>query len=104
MTSLPGGSATPVSEPALSHNRAESRFEARVGDTLAGFAEYSATPGVLLFTHTEVEPRFAGQGVGGALARFGLGDAREQGVTVVPLCSFIARWIDRHPEYGDLLG
>jgi len=29
--------------------------------------------------------------------------ARAQGEQVVPLCSFIAAYMDRHPEYSDLL-
>lgn len=87
----------------LSHNRAESRYEARVGDILAGFADYAEAPGVLLFTHTEVDPDFRGRGIGSALARFGLDDARAQGVAVVALCSFMAGYIERHPHYADLL-
>ncbi len=37
------------------------RFEVRVGDELAGFAEYRRRPGLIAFTHTMIDPRFEGQ-------------------------------------------
>ena len=52
----------------VTHNEAQNRYEARVGDELAGFAEYQLTDELVVFTHTEVEPAFEGKGVGGALA------------------------------------
>jgi predicted GNAT family acetyltransferase len=80
-----------------------SRFAARVEGRLAGFAAYELTDGVITFTHTVVGDDFEGQGVGNALARTGLDAARERGLVVVPRCSFIAGWIDRHPDYADLV-
>ena len=56
-----------------------------------------------MFTHTEVDDRFEGQGVGSALARFALDDVRAEGTRrVVPRCPFIKGWIDKHPDYADL--
>lgn len=85
------------------HHSLLNRYEARVGDELAGIAEYHLSDGVLTFTHTEVGDAFKGQGVGSALARFGLDDARAQGLRVRPQCPFIAGWIKRHPDYADLV-
>ena len=82
---------------------AAGRYEARAGDELAGFAEYARGDGVVTFTHTVVDDAFEGQGVGGALARRALDDAREQGLRVEPRCSFIRGWIDKHPDYRDLV-
>ncbi|SCQ64531.1 GNAT family N-acetyltransferase [Propionibacterium freudenreichii] len=57
-----------------------------------------------MFTHTEVEPNFEGQGVGSKIARFALDDVRDDGSrSVLPLCPFIKGWILRHPDYKDLV-
>ena len=70
---------------------------------MAGAAFYELDDDVITFTHTEVDPEFEGQGVGSALARYALDQAREAGLRVRPLCPFIARWIRRHPDYADLV-
>lgn len=80
------------------------RYEARVDDALAGVAEYTLAGTRVVFTHTEVEPAFEGQGVAGALARRALDDVRDRGgLEVVPVCPFVAGWIMRHPEYAPLV-
>ncbi|GAA1427542.1 GNAT family N-acetyltransferase [Microlunatus lacustris] len=81
----------------------QSRFTARVAGRLAGVAAYEMAEGLITFTHTVVEDEFEGQGVGSALARTALDAARARGLAVVPRCSFIAGWIDRHPDYADLV-
>jgi predicted GNAT family acetyltransferase len=54
--------------------------------------------------HTEVEPEYAGQGLGDELAREALDDVRRRGLILVPLCPFIAAYIRRHPsDYLDLV-
>ena len=79
------------------------RYEATLDDALAGFAVYREEGDTVVFVHTEVDPAFEGQGIGGALARGALDDVRQRGRRVVALCPFIAAWIDRHPDYQDLL-
>jgi predicted GNAT family acetyltransferase len=83
-------------------NEAAHRFEARLGDAIA-FAEYRLRDGVMILPHTVVPEAFAGQGVGGRLAEAVLGYAREEGLEVVPTCSFMAGYIARHPEWHDLV-
>ena len=80
-----------------------SRYEIRVDDRVAGFAEYESRPGRVVFTHTEVADEFEGRGLAGRLARAALDDVRSRGLLVVPLCPYIAGYIDKHPEYADLL-
>lgn len=79
------------------------RFEIRVTGALAGFAEYRLRPGRIVFTHTEVDSAFEGQGIGSALVRGALDQARERGLRVAPLCPFVKAYIDKHAEYGDLV-
>ena len=56
-----------------------------------------------MFTHTEIDPDAEGSGLGGTLVRGALDDVRQKGGRVVPRCSFVRGWIERHPEYGDLV-
>ena len=83
------------------------RYEARAGDEVAGFTEYVRADGpsgpVVVFTHTEVDPTFEGQGVGGALVRGALDDVRRQGAGVEAQCPFVRAWLERHPDYQDLV-
>ena len=88
----------------VTDNPGESRFEARVGDELAGFAAYETAEDLIMFTHTEVFDAFEGQGVGSALARGALDAVRADGSRkVLPRCPFIRGWIDKHPDYQDLV-
>ncbi|GAA3786577.1 GNAT family N-acetyltransferase [Streptomyces chiangmaiensis] len=81
------------------------RYEGRVdGESrVAGVAEYIRTPELVAFVHTEVAPEYEGKGVGSALVRSALDDARASGLRVLATCPFFAGWIARHPEYQDLL-
>ena len=92
-----------MTDVAVTHVPEERRYEVRVDGELAGFAEYVDKGGRLLFTHTEIEPGFEGQSLGSTLARGALDDVRARAVDIVPLCPFIAGWIERHPEYADLI-
>jgi len=79
-------------------------FVARLDDgTEAGGAYYQRHAGVVIFTHTEVDPAFEGKGIGSQLAAGALGLVRDAGATTVPLCPFIRAYMGKHPEYDDLL-
>ncbi|MFC3690037.1 GNAT family N-acetyltransferase [Aquipuribacter hungaricus] len=78
------------------------RYEATLDGSLAGFAEYTPTPTMLVFTHTEVLPAHEGAGVGSAVVRFALDDVRERGLKALAVCPFVLGWIQRHPAYTDL--
>ncbi|MFD6568133.1 GNAT family N-acetyltransferase [Micromonospora profundi] len=81
------------------------QHEARIeGESkVVGIAQYIRTTELIAFVHTEVSPEYEGRGVGAALARTGLDEARAAGLLVLPTCPFIAGWIARHPEYQDLV-
>ncbi len=81
----------------------QNRYEIRDGDRLLGVAEYERRGEEVRFTHTEVDPSAGESGLGSRLVRSALDDVRTAGGTVVPLCSFVRGWIERHPEYGDLV-
>ena len=89
-----------MSETVVTDNHEARRFEAHVDGRLAGFAEYQLTDELVVFTHTEVDPAFEGQGVGSAIARHALDQLVAGGTRkALPVCTFIKGWIERHPEY-----
>ncbi|SNS03118.1 hypothetical protein SAMN06893096_101456 [Geodermatophilus pulveris] len=79
------------------------RYEAREGDRVLGLAAYRRHGERVVFTHTEVDPAAGGRGVGGTLVRGALDDVRARGLRAVPLCPFVRAWLDRHPDYADLV-
>ena len=83
-------------------NEANHRFEVSLDGEVA-FAEYSLLPDAIVLPHTVVPPAFEGKGVGSALAKAALGYAREHGLMVRPICPFIAGYINKHPEWQDLV-
>jgi uncharacterized protein len=95
-----GGTSDDV---AISHVPEASRYELRLDDKLVGLAVYRRREGRIAFTHTEVDPSCEGRGLGSRLVGAALDDARREGLEVVPLCPFVGYYIDRHPEYEDLL-
>ncbi|WP_242676649.1 GNAT family N-acetyltransferase [Rhodococcus sp. ABRD24] len=87
----------------IEHNPGESRFEIYVGDVLAGYADYVESGGVRDFGHTVTNPDFRGQGLAGQVVKAALDATREQGFTIVPSCSYVAKYVESHPEYADLV-
>ena len=69
----------------------------------AGFLEYIESKGPRALVHTEVDVRFEGQGVGGALARYALDEARANDVKVLVTCPFVIDWLRRHQDYLDVV-
>lgn len=92
-----------MADVTITNNAAQHRYEAQLGGELAGFCEYNLLTGAIMFTHTEVLTAFEGKGVGSALARHVLDDARAQGLHVIPVCQFIAGYIRKHPDYAELV-
>ncbi|MGY1721990.1 GNAT family N-acetyltransferase [Blastococcus sp. SYSU DS0533] len=79
------------------------RFEIRDGDRVLGLAAYERRGDTLVFTHTEIDPDAGQSGLGSTLVRAALDEVRSRGGSVVPRCSFVAGWIERHPDYADLV-
>ena len=92
-----------MSDVQTTDNPEQHRYEARVDGELAGFAEYRVPGDRVVFTHTEVDDA--------SRARASAPRSRGSPSTTsaprrrgcVPQCPFIRRWIDKHPEYADLV-
>jgi hypothetical protein len=80
-----------------------SRYEILVDGTFAGFTHYQPLEGSLVFDHTVIKDGFAGQGLAAKLVRATLDDVRAQQGRIVPLCEYVAGWLEKHPDYDDLV-
>ena len=84
------------------HDEARRRFELEE-EGATGFLTYERKGGTIVFTHTVVPSELEGRGIGGRIVKTGLDYARAEGLEVVPQCSFVRGYIERHDEYADLL-
>lgn len=87
----------------VSDDREAERFVIAVDGEPAGFAQYRDRGRAIAFTHTEIDDRFEGQGLGGRLVSAALDDVRSRGLAVLPFCPFVRSYIGRHREYLDLV-
>ena len=84
-------------------NSEQARFEAFVGSERAGFTTYHAQPGLITLLHTEIDPAFEGQGIGSRFVAEILDDARRRDLHVLPICPFVRAFLQKNPEYADLI-
>jgi predicted GNAT family acetyltransferase len=90
-------------EPTVRNDPEASRYEIRDGDELLGISAYHRRGDTVVFTHTEVDQDSGRSGLGSTLVQAALDDVRRQGGKVVPQCPFVRGWIERHPDYADLV-
>jgi uncharacterized protein len=79
------------------------RYEAHLDGELAGVLEYVVKYERLALVHTEVLPAYEGKGVGSALVRFALDEARRRGLLVIAVCPYVQDYLTRHPEDDDIV-
>ena len=90
-------------EPTVRDAPEANRYEIRDGEQLLGHADYERRGDTVVFTHTEVDPDAGQSGLGSTLVRAALDDVRSRGGKVIPRCPFVRGWIDRNPQYADLV-
>ncbi|MFB2579928.1 GNAT family N-acetyltransferase [Herbiconiux sp. P15] len=88
----------------IRNERTQNRYTISLDDQVAGFADYRIEGERIVFVRTEVDPRKRKAGVAGELVQHALDDVRVNGsLAVVPDCSFVAHFIDTHPDYQELV-
>ena len=92
-----------MSDIEVKDDAAQHRFELLVDGEVAGLAAYRLREGAVIVTHSEVDRRFRGQGLANELARRTLDQIRERDLRVVPLCQVFSQYVEKHPEYLDLV-
>jgi predicted GNAT family acetyltransferase len=90
-------------DPRVVDNPEVLRYELWLGAARVGFIDYRSEPGVILLVHTEVDPSFEGQGMGGRLVVGALDDLRARGLKLVAMCPFVRSYLRHHREYADLV-
>lgn len=83
-------------------NKEKQRFEAEVDGKIA-FVEYSVEPDVLSLNHTNVPEELGGRGIASEMVEAVLMQAELRGYKVKPNCSFVAKYIQRHPEWQSIV-
>jgi predicted GNAT family acetyltransferase len=83
-------------------NPAQQRYELAVDGHVAA-SYYDIADGVITFVHTEVPPELGGKGIGSKLIKGALDQVRAEGLKVIAQCPFVKAYIEKHPEYADLL-
>ena len=78
-------------------NRSESRFELAAGGAVSVLM-YRRRADRLVLVHTEVPESLGGRGIAGMLVQAAVHRASSEGLTVVPLCPFARKWLERHPQ------
>ncbi|WP_084073609.1 GNAT family N-acetyltransferase [Demequina sp. NBRC 110052] len=76
------------------------RYEILVAGELAGFAEFRERGDRMIFTHTEVDASYEGQGLASRLVAEAIDDAVKRDRVIVPACPYVARWLTRHDVPG----
>ncbi|MFY9916541.1 MAG: GNAT family N-acetyltransferase [Nocardioidaceae bacterium] len=93
-----------MSEVTIRNVPERGRYEAKIDGVLVGTSDYVILHGVIVFTHAEVKPSHTHRGIASELARRSLEDARDElGLKVKTVCSFYRWYIQRHPQYADLV-
>ncbi|MBA2548084.1 MAG: N-acetyltransferase [Burkholderiaceae bacterium] len=92
-------------EPAATdvrHNAEARRFEATV-DGLLCRCDYRMHGSTMMLVHTEVPSQLEGRGIASLLVDAAFAYAKQNGMDVLPVCSYVATWVRRHPECEPLL-
>jgi uncharacterized protein len=85
-------------------NKLSNRYEIFADGVLAGFEDYTLGESEISLEHTEILPAFVKVGLAPQLVTHALEDARAKGLSVLPLCSYVAKYIRQRPhEYVDLV-
>ncbi len=84
------------------HDAEQSRFSIEIAGHLA-HADYTLDEGRIIFAHTFVPPELRGRGLAEHLVRAALAHARLHKLRVIPACSYVTVFIERHNEFRDLL-
>ncbi len=86
------------------NNTSSSRIEAKLDSEIIGLIDYELSDDkIMIVPHTEVNTKYEGQGIAGAMTKVLLDFAEVSGYKVLPICPYTKTYIDRHPEYHKLL-
>lgn len=85
------------------HNIEQQRFEVIIDNLISEVDYYIDDDGCMRVTHTEVPPELEGKGIAAAMTKALLEYAKENSITVIPVCPYTKAYIEKHPEYNIIL-
>jgi len=89
-----------MTDHTVTRNDSARRYELKVDGALAAFSEIIVGEGSVVFNHTETLPAFSGQGLGLELTAAAVADAVQRGETIIPICPFVRRYLERNDIPG----
>ena len=87
----------------VENNATAHRFELRLPEGTAELRYRMGAASTIVLAHTEVPAAAQGRGVASRLAHDALVYARAHQLRVIPTCPYVRAYIQRHPEFGDLV-
>jgi len=90
-------------EVTVSRATEHDRYEITVDGQAAGLAAYVDRGKQRIFHHTEIGDDFGGRGLGSVLIGRALAETREAGMRIVPVCPFVAKYLEKHHEMDDVV-
>ncbi|WP_022883136.1 GNAT family N-acetyltransferase [Gryllotalpicola ginsengisoli] len=88
----------------LKHDTQAHRYTLTVDGKLVSAADYRVNGDRISFTHTFTDPMQRGNGYAGRVVDYAMDDVeRNTKYRVVPMCWYVAKWFDEHPERAHLL-
>ncbi len=99
-SSAPGDA--PVEDVSVTNVAQQHRYEISLDRTRAGLAQYLDRGDQRIFFHTEIDEAFAGRGLASRLISGALTDTRSEGMRMVAVCPFVAKYLAKHHDFDDL--
>ncbi|MBM7440224.1 GNAT family N-acetyltransferase [Streptomyces sp. HB132] len=93
---------TRAATPIVRNVDARHRYEIQTDEVIAGFTAYRDRDGQRVFFHTEIDDAFAGRGLASVLVQEALNHVRGEGKRIVPVCPYVAKFLERHDEFTDI--
>lgn len=90
-----------LNELEITNNSAENRFEVWIDGQLSKL-DYIEDGDTIVMTHVGVHPEHRGGGVAGRITQVALEYAKQRNLRVIPMCSYVASYIRRNPQYIEL--
>ena len=86
------------------HETDANRYVMRIDGDITAVAEYVINGNSISFNHTFTNPKLRGHGYAGEVVTYAVDDVEKTSERrIIPMCWYVAKWFDEHPERADLL-
>lgn len=92
-----------MADVTVTHSPQEERYVLTVDGEQAGYLDYLDEVDVRVLTHTVVDAEYSGKGYAAVLTKATLDDVRDTGKKARAVCSYVANYVTKHPEYASVV-